>query len=91
MALYLGTTLIASTAPRREVQWAGAVFRLLGMMNANVVHLAGLADVGTTVTVVSALPGGADHEPGSAEVVSPHSFTRLRALTRHLLALLACF
>jgi hypothetical protein len=28
------------------------------MMNANVMHLASLADIGTTVTVVSGLRGG---------------------------------
>jgi lipoprotein-anchoring transpeptidase ErfK/SrfK len=59
MALYLGTTLyrIHGTNDVKSIGQAqsSGCFR---MMNANVVHLAGLADIGTTVTVVSALPGG---------------------------------
>src|SRR5262245_21616913 len=59
MALYLGTTLyrIHGTNDVKSIGQAqsSGCFR---MKNANVVHLAGLADIGTTVTVVSALPGG---------------------------------
>jgi lipoprotein-anchoring transpeptidase ErfK/SrfK len=58
MALYLGTSLyrIHGTNDAKSIGQAqsSGCFR---MMNANVVHLAGMAEVGTTVTVVSGLPG----------------------------------
>lgn len=59
MALYLGNTLyrIHGTNDARSIGRAASsgCFR---MMNANVMHLASLADIGTTVTVVSGLRGG---------------------------------
>jgi lipoprotein-anchoring transpeptidase ErfK/SrfK len=58
MALYLGSSLyrIHGTNDARSIGRAqsSGCFR---MMNANVVHLAGLTELGTTVTVVGALPG----------------------------------
>jgi lipoprotein-anchoring transpeptidase ErfK/SrfK len=60
MALYLGSTLyrIHGTNDAKSIGQAqsSGCFR---MMNANVLHLAQLAPVGTAVTVVSALPAGA--------------------------------
>jgi lipoprotein-anchoring transpeptidase ErfK/SrfK len=59
MALYLGATLyrIHGTNDVRSIGQAqsSGCFR---MMNAAVLHLASMAEVGTTVTVVSALPQG---------------------------------
>ena len=57
MALYLGSTLyrIHGTNDVKSIGQAqsSGCFR---MMNASVMHLAGLVDVGTPVTVVSSLP-----------------------------------
>ena len=59
MALYLGTTLyrIHGTNDVKSIGQAqsSGCFR---MMNASVVHLAGVAGVGTMVTVVASLPKG---------------------------------
>ena len=61
MALYLGTTLyrIHGTNDVKSIGQAqsSGCFR---MMNASVVHLAGVAGVGTMVTVVASLPKGVE-------------------------------
>jgi lipoprotein-anchoring transpeptidase ErfK/SrfK len=71
MALYLGSTLyrIHGTNDARSIGHASSsgCFR---MMNANVMHLASIADVGTSVTVVHALPGRPMIGQGGARRVS---------------------
>jgi lipoprotein-anchoring transpeptidase ErfK/SrfK len=71
MALYLGSTLyrIHGTNDARSIGRASSsgCFR---MMNANVMHLASIADVGTPVTVVNALPGRPMIGQGRARVSS---------------------
>lgn len=72
MALYLGTTLyrIHGTNDERTLGQAGSsgCFR---MMNANVLHLASLADIGTAVHVVRALEPARIGGPRVAAPASP--------------------
>jgi lipoprotein-anchoring transpeptidase ErfK/SrfK len=78
MALYLGTTLyrIHGTNDEKSIGRAesSGCFR---MMNASVLHLAALTDIGTRVTVVAALPG--QPEIAAAPPPAPRQAARLRA------------
>ena len=69
MALYLGTTLyrIHGTNDIKSIGQAqsSGCFR---MMNASVVHLASVAEVGTLVTVVASLPKGVEVSQGPGAV-----------------------
>jgi hypothetical protein len=83
MALYLGDTLyrIHGTNDARSIGRAASsgCFR---MLNANVLHLASITEIGTTVNVVAALPRGQDvsraPEPVQVAPAAPAAAERSR-------------